>query len=270
MTLELPSPALLEQHTSIDDLPEQFHESTKYWRADMMNKAASIASFLFDPLYIERSLRVGARNPLNPVRPLPDGPSPDMPLAAALQARASIRTFTPQAVTEDKVGGLLRSALAASRSSQVGEDMMLRFRPYPSGGGLYPIEFYLIAMNVEGLEAGIARYDPVQHGLQRLRTGTPADFLRTQINPPKDATPAFAVVLTSVTQRTTAKYGARGYRFAMREAGHASQNLMLAAAGLGLGCTAWGGYFDDELSRLCGADGVLETAAGVLFFGWPA
>ena len=168
MTLELPSPALLEQHTSIDDLPEQFHESTKYWRADMMNKAASIASFLFDPLYIERSLRVGARNPLNPVRPLPDGPSPDMPLAAALQARASIRTFTPQAVTEDKVGGLLRSALAASRSSQVGEDMMLRFRPYPSGGGLYPIEFYLIAMNVEGLEAGIARYDPVQHGLQRL------------------------------------------------------------------------------------------------------
>ena len=41
-------------------------------------------------------------------------------------------------------------------------------------------------------------------------------------------------VMTSVPQRATAKYGARGYRMALLEAGHASQNLCLAAQGLGM------------------------------------
>jgi SagB-type dehydrogenase family enzyme len=64
---------------------------------------------------------------------------------------------------------------------------------------------------------------------------------------------------TAVTQRTFWKYGQRGTRYIYLDAGHAGQNLYLAAAALGLGCCAIGAFFDDEINSLLGVDGENET-----------
>ena len=47
----------------------------------------------------------------------------------------------------------------------------------------------------------------------------------------------------------TAKYGDRGLRFLLLEAGHLMQNLCLASASLGLATTPLGGYFEADLAQ---------------------
>jgi SagB-type dehydrogenase family enzyme len=50
------------------------------------------------------------------------------------------------------------------------------------------------------------------------------------------------------------KYGPGGYRMLVAEAGHISQNLILAATALGLSARPFGGVFDDLLNRDLGLD----------------
>src|SRR6185503_6804650 len=54
------------------------------------------------------------------------------------------------------------------------------------------------------------------------------------------------------------KYGEGGYRMLVAEAGHISQNLILAATALGLSARPFGGVFDDLLNRGLGLEGADE------------
>lgn len=65
---------------------------------------------------------------------------------------------------------------------------------------------------------------------------------------------AVITVLSFAGGRSLTKYGDRGYRYALLEAGHTMQNLNLAVSALGLGCVNLGGFYDDELAVLAGID----------------
>jgi SagB-type dehydrogenase family enzyme len=78
---------------------------------------------------------------------------------------------------------------------------------------------------------------------------------------------ALVVAFTAVLERTKRKYGERGYRYALIEAGHVAQNLCLAAGALGLACMTVCGFFDDKLNDLFGLDGVDETSLYVAYLG---
>jgi SagB-type dehydrogenase family enzyme len=69
--------------------------------------------------------------------------------------------------------------------------------------------------------------------------------------------------------RTRFKYGQRGYRFTLLEAGHVGQNLVLAATALGLGSVAVGGFFDCRVEELLSVDGVNESALYAVAVGPP-
>jgi SagB-type dehydrogenase family enzyme len=66
---------------------------------------------------------------------------------------------------------------------------------------------------------------------------------------------ALCVLLVGNFPRTKFKYGERGYRFALLEAGHLAQNILLIAEALGLGALPVGGYVDAHLNALVGVDG---------------
>jgi SagB-type dehydrogenase family enzyme len=57
-------------------------------------------------------------------------------------------------------------------------------------------------------------------------------------------------------ERSVFRYGDRGYRFALLEAGAVVQNLNLAAAALGLHCTNAGEFFDSEVDDVLDFDGL--------------
>ena len=61
------------------------------------------------------------------------------------------------------------------------------------------------------------------------------------------------VAMTAVFERTQHKYGPRGYRYILLEAGHVAQNLASAAAELELGNTVRGGFSDSRLNAALGS-----------------
>ncbi|HSP73132.1 MAG TPA: SagB/ThcOx family dehydrogenase, partial [Gaiellaceae bacterium] len=108
-------------------------------------------------------------------------------------------------------------------------------RTVPSGGALYPLELYAVCASVEGAPRGLLHYDPFAHRLEQLTTGDAlADLAAALVDPAPLEQAALALVVTAVLWRTRFKYGARGYRFALVEAGHVAQNVLLAAAALRL------------------------------------
>jgi SagB-type dehydrogenase family enzyme len=74
----------------------------------------------------------------------------------------------------------------------------------------------------------------------------------------------------AVVDRAKQRYGERAYRYIYMDAGHAGQNLHLAATALGLGCCAIGAFFDDEVNAILGLDGLEETAVYLSVVGVPA
>jgi SagB-type dehydrogenase family enzyme len=75
------------------------------------------------------------------------------------------------------------------------------------------------------------------------------------------------VVVTGCFWRSRFKYGLRGYRFVLLEAGHVVQNACLMAAALRLSALPLGGFYDRSFDELVGADGLDEASVYALMLG---
>ena len=259
---------LPEQEVDDTNIAEIFHENTKFFRSTFLPQAARIVAFLTRPQLMIRGTRGFYANLLYPRVALSPGQEALAQHCAILAARQSGRSFSGAPVTMEQIGSLLHFALRANRVAPVAEIATNHFRPYPSGGALYPTECYVIGLEVEERRPFVAHYDQRTHELELLDEDfDAARFGRSLCRAEEADGIAAAIVLTSVFSRSTAKYGPRGYRFALLEAGHAAQNLSLAAAAHDLSACLNGGYFDDEVNALCGADGVIESVVTCLFLG---
>jgi SagB-type dehydrogenase family enzyme len=269
---ELLPPQAMAGQFDIDDPTEILHEQTKFHRATLMGQVKNIVRFLRHPAYIARGVAGYNVFPSCPLIALPEPTMALGELAQALGGRRSARGFEG-AMTLTELSSLLHHSLRVGRyaSSNAAPHVKLAFRNYPSPGGLYPTEFYFFLNNVEGVEPCIAHYDARGHGLRMLKRQQGDAFASAEVQSGESGIKAPVVcVMTSVPQRVTAKYGPRGYRMALLEAGHASQNLCLTAQGLGLGSLVYGAYYDDELAALLDIDGVTETVVSVMLLGREA
>ncbi|WP_298129245.1 SagB/ThcOx family dehydrogenase [Micropruina sp.] len=183
--------------------------------------------------------------------PLPPPSVCRIGLSEALRARVSCRRFRTDSVPL----GVLSTLLAAGYGIGDGEGAV-QDRPVPSGGGLYPLELSLLVRAVDGIPAGVHHYVPAAHGLELVRAvELPRAFLTYLfMGQPWVAEAALICVISFVGERSLTKYGDRGYRYALLEAGHLTQNLNLTASALGLGAVNMGGFYDDELATLAGID----------------
>lgn len=109
-------------------------------------------------------------------------------------------------------------------------------RACPSMDALYPCEIYVAAFGIEGLECGLYHYAPREFALRQLRQGSGVlahikkgrpdlEFLKN--------VPAMLLIST-IYCRTTWRYGNRGYRYALLDAGHLVQNVVTAGMALGM------------------------------------
>jgi SagB-type dehydrogenase family enzyme len=121
--------------------------------------------------------------------------------------------------------------------------------PTPSAGGLQALELYLAVLSPGWLPAGLFHYDRDSHHLCRLGVAS-REELAPHI-PSLQLVQGGSVlwVLVGDGARATAKYGERGLRFLLLEAGHLMQCLCLVSASLGLVTVPLGGYFEAELAR---------------------
>jgi len=131
----------------------------------------------------------------------------------------------------------------------------LKLRAYPSSGALYAVEIYPIALHVEGLEQALYHYRASENALELVRRDIDRARIIDAALPVERAMVAGAAAMICLTGnfvRHERKYGEGGYRMLVAEAGHISQNLVLAATALGVAARPFGGVFDRLLNEELG------------------
>lgn len=186
-------------------------------------------------------------------------------LEDALLKRRSIREYTETPVALTELSQLLFSAQGVT-----GNIYGTLLRTAPSAGGLYPIEVYIVANNVEGLKRGIYHYSVRDHSVVLIREGDfRKDIMHAALKQEVMRDAAAVFVLSAVFDRVRSKYGERGYRYSYMEAGHVSQNIYLQATSLGLGSVVVGAFIDGDVNELIGVDGRKEAAISLHAVGSP-
>jgi SagB-type dehydrogenase family enzyme len=250
-TLALHSTVYGSADVELDDPAEHYHEASKLYPALAAHQGAGIARLVASPLLLEASRRPGRRNGQLPAVALPPPKLPRTRLRAALHDRRSAPPPASGALALPALGAILAAGYGSSAPGR---------RSVPSGGALYPLEVYVTAARVEGLPCGVFHLDPLRHVLEVQQEASVAEALAAASPLPGLMSEAAAVLfITAVFWRTRFKYGLRGYRFALLEAGHAMQNVLLAATALRVPALPLGGYYDAQVEELLGVDGVDES-----------
>jgi len=194
-----------------------------------------------------------------------------MPMETALRSRASVREYSGEPLELTELSDLLRLSHGEIGQALLDDGVTVRpRRASPSGGGLYPIEVYVVALRVRGLDQGLYHYQPRDHSLECIRRGDLQPLAeRAILYPDIVARAGVVVLLGALFHRHRFKYGERGYRFTLLDAGHLAQNVYLLSAALNVGCVAIGGYLDDEINELVGMNGVDEAVVYLLAVGRP-
>ena len=145
-------------------------------------------------------------------------------------------------------------------------------RSAPSPGRLYGLDCFVVVAGVAGVAPGFYGFHPFRHRLVRL--GIPIDprswFSDALAYRTIAATCGAMVFIAAAFDRLRIKYGQRGYRFALLEAGHVAQSLLLLAAAERVAACAVGGYFDDEVDRTLGLNGLDISVVHSVALGMPA
>jgi SagB-type dehydrogenase family enzyme len=136
--------------------------------------------------------------------------------------------------------------------------------PVPSSGGLQAVELYAATFEASWLPAGVHHYDRAGHHLTQVLRAAGRDRWR-ELVPSMDLVGGGALlwILVGDGARIAAKYGDRGGRFLLLEAGHLMQNLCLLSASLGLSTVPLGGALEPEIARELG----LPEGDAVLYVG---
>jgi SagB-type dehydrogenase family enzyme len=248
---------------------EVFHETTKLKSFHEKLLGRRIGVYLTDKRAIEETAaNYKVYSEAEKLRLPPPAPI-EQSFTEILANRTSCRSFSGETLTLAQVSQIL-SAVRANRVGQTGaEGINIWFRPFPSGGGLYPTEVYVAARNIEGLANGIYHYDGRAHELSCVASSVPFSSLAAAMSDEDGLTlGAGLIIFVSVLlERTVVKYSYRGYRFAMMEAGMVPLMINLAATGIGLDCLHWGGFLDDKVNGLIGLNGFSESVVSSLIIG---
>ena len=134
------------------------------------------------------------------------------------------------------------------------------FRAAPSGGALYPVETYISANSVEELLPGLYHFDVESFALDRLSSADSSEAVAAAcLNQKFMASSAVTFIWSAVFRRCMSKYGNRGMRYILLDAGHICQNILLAAEATGSGGCPVAAFYDDEINELLGLNPAEES-----------
>lgn len=158
--------------------------------------------------------------------------------------RRTVRSFRAAPLSLEQLSQLLWAAQGVTGA-------LGTKRAAPSAGALYPMDVYAAAGEVRGLDAGVYHYVPREHRLDRKGEGDLRKAVsKASLSQMWMAEAPLSLVITAEYERITGKYGRRGNRYAMIEAGHIGQNIFLQAVALGLAAGIVGAFNDQDLAKV--------------------
>jgi SagB-type dehydrogenase family enzyme len=261
-TAEFASLVYGAEGAAADDPAEAFHEASRLYPHIAPGRLAAMIGLARSAELQQTVVRSSRTHKHRPGIELVHGALPGVSLRAVLALRRSSSAPDRRLLSLRDLGAVLEASYAAGPR----ESELVR-RAVPSGGALYPLELYVLALALEGVEPSTLHYNPFRHRLELLGSLDVAAAGAALVDPALTEEAAALVVVTAMFWRSRFKYGLRGYRFALIEAGHVVQNALLVAAGLGLPALPLGGFYDRRLDALVGADGLDEASVYALVLG---
>ena len=188
---------------------------------------------------------------------------PTMPTLAAIEAPADgHRELDLATLTR-----ILFCANGLTRQRKIGgEDY--HFRAAASAGALYPIETYLAAANVDGMEAGLYHFSAADLKVRGLRRGDWREVIaRATAKRPVFEHASAILVMSAIFWRSAWKYRARAYRYCFWDTGTILANLLAAAVAEGVSAEVVTAFVDAEIETLIGVDGESEGVMCLVALG---
>jgi SagB-type dehydrogenase family enzyme len=261
-----------------DDLIEISHVLTKLQRANGIDVFRALTLFQ-QPAMHSVEYTHDREFPLQPTIQLPEPVIPDGPFSDLLRSRRSCRRFGGDALTLAQLSALLFGAIGETgrltASFEDGRPVEASLRTIPSGGALHPTRAFVAVLQQGQLAPGVYHFDVPAHALEFVKPLLEPDidtlFAAFPIHPDAVNLEEVSAIFFITTKfwRARTKYGPRGYRYCLQEAGAASQNLSLAAVALGLAHVVLGGFYDDEIHAVLEIDGVDHAAITSVAVGTP-
>lgn len=234
-------------------LSEIFHENTKLTPISSRAYGAWIGQ-----IGRSRMLATLMSQPFKTYTLLDQVSLPSVPVQREVEnlivTRRSVRHYAATDVSQEELARLLYFSYGIT-------DPRRNFRAVASGGGLYPLEIYAVALKVDDLERGIYHYNIEHNCLDVVSRGDRLAELKESIwfEDIEIDDAALLFIVTAIFERSTLKYQDRGYRMILMEAGEVAQNMTLVGNSLDLGVCLVGGFHDNNLSRILEIDGSHEA-----------
>jgi len=160
-----------------------------------------------------------------------------------LNQRRSVRDYKKGPLSLEEISQILWAASGKN----------LYRRTSPSAGATYPLEIYLAAGEVEGLEPGLYQYSYSRHSLERIKEQDIRERLaRATLGQGMIEEAPIDIIVAADYGRTTGHYGQRGIRYVHMEVGHVGQNISLQANALSLGTVMIGAFEDKQVKEILG------------------
>jgi SagB-type dehydrogenase family enzyme len=188
-----------------------------------------------------------------------------------LYARRTQREFSEASVSLDGISKLLHVTWGVQGYIDTDQFGSLPLKTSPSGGARHPIEVYLMALRVAGLDSGLYHYDARDHALEPIASGATAQQARAYCaDQPYAGRSAALFIMTGVFERTMWKYRhPRAYRVVLLDAGHLGQTFCLTATRMGLAPFSTAALKDTLIEEDLGIDGISESVLYVTGVGLP-
>jgi SagB-type dehydrogenase family enzyme len=257
------------------DLCEIFHANSKMTPYSEQHVGIRTVQMVND-ITVERRTsqpykEYGVSIPSYKLVPKEEFKNPAANLFDIIARRRTIRQYADKKITLADLSRLLYYTYGISGNVQLAQGTIQDLRVISSGGGLYPLEVYLMVIDVEKLPRGIYHYNVRKHSLELIKKGFAINDILPYLPgliPYQTRTVKLFVALSAIFRRTTHKYGARGYRYVCFEAGTFMGHLQLVAEALNMGSVQVAGYYDDVLNNMLGLDGVNEASLNLCALGY--
>lgn len=194
----------------------------------------------------------------------------------AVQARRkSIRSFAATPISLSALGEFLwRTCRTTAHIPSKTQDLISR--PYPAGGSINELEFYVAVRRCDGLESAIYHYDSHGHRCVRIveSGASAAQIVDRSANAmgldANEQRPDVTIVITSRLPRLAWKYEGMAYRTSLMNAGVVFHLMYMVATDMGLAACANGTGDSRLLAEAAGLDMFEETAIAEFILALPA
>ena len=177
-------------------------------------------------------------------------------LEQLLAKRRSVREFSGKNLDYTQIGQLAWAGQGIT-------DPATGYRTAPSAGALYPITLYFATSD------GLFSYDPKQHALEEISATDVRRRLATAAAQNEIADAPCDIIIAGDVGKLRPKYAQKARRFAMLEAGHIAQNILLEAVSLQLAAVPIGAFEAKNVATVCNLPPALEPFY-IICVGYPS